>query len=45
MEELDDETEWDNENFEPPEIEAERKGELARLLKGSPLNRIRLMAT
>ena len=37
MEDLDDELEWDNEDFEPPEIEAERQGELAKLLKGSPL--------
>ena len=37
MEDLDDELEWDNEDFEPPEIETERQGELARLLKGSPL--------
>ena len=33
----DDETEWDSEGFEPPDIEPERKGELAKLLKGSPL--------
>jgi hypothetical protein len=33
----DDETEWDNEGFEPADIEPERKGELAKLLKGSPL--------
>lgn len=33
----DDETEWDNEGFEPPDIEPERKGELVKLLKGSPL--------
>jgi uncharacterized protein YecA (UPF0149 family) len=26
-----------NESFEPPDIEPERKGELAKLLKGSPL--------
>ena len=37
MEDLDDELEWDNEDFEPPEIEAERQGELAKLLEGSPL--------
>jgi hypothetical protein len=37
MEDLDDELEWDNEELEPPEIEAERQGELAKLLKGSPL--------
>jgi len=37
MEGLDDELEWDNEELEPPEIEAERQGELAKLLKGSPL--------
>ncbi len=28
---------WDEEDLEPPEIEAERQGELARLLKGSAL--------
>jgi hypothetical protein len=33
----DDEAEWDNDGFEPPDIEPERKGELAKLLKGSPL--------
>ncbi|MDF0603324.1 UPF0149 family protein [Psychromarinibacter sp. C21-152] len=38
MGELDDEPEWDNEDYEPLEIEAERPGELAKLLKGSPLN-------
>jgi hypothetical protein len=37
MEDLDDELEWDTEDFEPPEIEAERQGELAKMLKGSPL--------
>ncbi len=37
MEELDDEVEWDNEDFEPPAIEAERQGELANLLRGSLL--------
>jgi hypothetical protein len=37
MEDLDDELEWDNEELEPPEIEAERQGELAKLLTGSPL--------
>ena len=37
MEDLDDELEWDNEDFEPPEIQPERQGELAKLLKGSPL--------
>lgn len=34
----DDKTEWDNDGFERPDIEPERKGELAKLLKGSPLN-------
>jgi hypothetical protein len=38
MEDLDDELEWDNEELDPPEIEAEGQGELAKLLKGSPLN-------
>ena len=37
MEDLDDELEWDNDDFERPEIEAERQGELAKLLKDSPL--------
>ena len=37
MEDLGDELEWDNEELDPPEIEAEGKGELAKLLKGSPL--------
>lgn len=37
MEDLDDDLEWDDEDFEPPEIEPERPGELAKLLKGSPL--------
>ena len=37
MEDLDDELEWDNEELDPPEIEAEGQGELAKLLKGSPL--------
>jgi len=37
MEDLDDELKWDNEEFDPPAIEAERKGELAKLLKGSLL--------
>ncbi|MEO9779966.1 MAG: UPF0149 family protein [Sedimentitalea sp.] len=37
MEAFDDELEWDNEGLEPPEVEAERQGELAKLLKGSPL--------
>lgn len=37
MEDLDDELEWDNEELDPPEIEAEGQGELANLLKGSPL--------
>ena len=37
IEDLDDELDWDNEDFEPPEIEVERQGELARLLQGSPL--------
>lgn len=37
MEDLDDDLEWDDEDFEPPEIEPERSGELAKLLKGSPL--------
>lgn len=37
MEDHDDELGWDIEDFEPPEIEAERQGELAKLLKGSPL--------
>ena len=38
MEDHGDEMGWDGEDFEPPEIEVERQGELARLLKGSPLN-------
>ena len=37
MEDHDNELEWDRGDFRPPEIEAERKGELVRLLKGSPL--------
>jgi len=37
MEVLGDDSERDNEEFEPPAIEAERQGELAKLLKGSPL--------
>lgn len=37
MEDLDDELEWDNEELDLPEIEAEGQGELAKLLKGSPL--------
>ena len=37
MEDLDDELELGNEDYEPPEIQAERQGELAKLLKGSPL--------
>jgi hypothetical protein len=37
MEDLDEEVAWDDEEFEQPEIEAERLGELAKLLKGSPL--------
>jgi hypothetical protein len=37
MEDLDDELEWGNEELDPPEIEAEGQGELAKLLKGSPL--------
>lgn len=37
MEDLGDELGWDNEELDPPEIEAEGKGELAKLLKGSPL--------
>ena len=37
MEDLDVELEWDDEEREPPVIEAERQGELAKLLKGSPL--------
>ena len=37
MEDLDDELEWDTEDFKPPEIQAERQGELAKLLRGSPL--------
>ena len=37
MEDLDDELEWDNEELEPPEIQPERQGELAKLLKGSLL--------
>ncbi|MBQ2262743.1 MAG: YecA family protein [Loktanella sp.] len=32
-----DDLEWGNGGFEPPDIEPERHGELARLLKGSPL--------
>ena len=38
MEDHGDEMGWDGEDFEPPEIEVERQGELARLLKGGPLN-------
>ncbi len=37
MEDLGDDSEWGSEEFEPPEIQAERQGELAKLLKGSPL--------
>ena len=37
MEVPDEELEWDNEDLGSPEIEPERPGELARLLKGSPL--------
>lgn len=37
MEDHDDELEWDDDDSGPPQIEAERPGELARLLKGSPL--------
>lgn len=37
MDDLEDDSEWDDEDFEPPAIEAERQGELAKLLKGSPL--------
>jgi hypothetical protein len=37
MEGLDDELEWETEDFEPPDIQPERRGELAKLLKGSPL--------
>ena len=37
MEEFYEEAEWDDEDFEPPEIEAERRGELAKLLRGSSL--------
>lgn len=38
IEGLGDDSEWDNEEFEPPAVEVERKGELAKLLKGSPLS-------
>lgn len=37
IEELENELEWNSEEFEPPDIQAERQGELAKLLKGSPL--------
>lgn len=37
MDDLDEDLEWDNGDFETPEIEPERPGELAKLLKGSPL--------
>lgn len=37
MGDLDDEVDWDNEEFEPPDIQPERQGELAKLLKGSSL--------
>jgi hypothetical protein len=37
MDDLGDDPEWENEEFEPPVIEAERQGEFAKLLKGSPL--------
>ena len=37
MEDFDDELDWDDDDIEPPEIEAEQPGELAKLLKGSPL--------
>lgn len=37
MEDLGDEVDWDNEEFEPSEIQPEQQGELAKLLKGSPL--------
>lgn len=37
MDDLDEEEAWDGEAFEPPHIEAERPGELIKLLKGSQL--------
>lgn len=37
MDDLGDDPEWENEEFEPPAIEAERQGELAKLLKDSLL--------
>ena len=35
MDDLGDDPEWENEEIEPPAIEAERQGELAKLLKGN----------
>ena len=37
LEELETDAAWEDEGFEPPEIAPEQKGELAKLLKGSPL--------
>jgi hypothetical protein len=37
VEDFYEEQEWGEEDFEPPEIEAERRGELAKLLRGSSL--------
>lgn len=37
IEELETDAAWEDEGFEPPEIAPEQKGELAKLLKGSPL--------
>lgn len=37
VEDFYEEQEWGDEDFEPPEIEAERRGELAKLLRGSSL--------
>lgn len=37
MEDLDEDVAWHDERLEQREVEAERQGELARLLKGSPL--------
>jgi hypothetical protein len=37
MDGLGDDLEWEDEEFEPPAIEAERQGELAKLLKGNLL--------
>ncbi|MFU8866091.1 MAG: YecA family protein [Rhodobacterales bacterium] len=42
MDDPGDDPEWGNGEFEPPDIEPERQGELARLLKGSPLKPVQI---